>query len=85
MQIYYNFETYWLDFHKLIYIAFKLLDKFPMYNRKPLTFPFLLSVMYVITCACVGRNEPTPTTAPQRIDGKWLGKDFLLGCSSLIN
>jgi hypothetical protein len=27
-------KAYWLDFHKLIYIAFKLLNTFPMYNKK---------------------------------------------------
>jgi hypothetical protein len=27
-------EAYWLDFHKSIYIAFKLLYTLPMYNKK---------------------------------------------------
>jgi hypothetical protein len=34
-------ETYWLDFQKLIYIAFKLPNTLPMYNKKPLMFPFI--------------------------------------------
>jgi calcineurin-like phosphoesterase family protein len=34
-------KTYWSDFHKLIYIAFKLLNTLPMYNKKPLMFPFI--------------------------------------------
>jgi hypothetical protein len=27
-------EAYWLDFHNLIYIEFKLTNTLPMYNRK---------------------------------------------------
>jgi hypothetical protein len=27
-------KTYWLDFHKSIYIVFKLPNTLPMYNRK---------------------------------------------------
>ncbi len=34
-------ETYWSNFHKLIYIAFKLLNTLPMYNKKPLMSPFI--------------------------------------------
>jgi hypothetical protein len=34
-------KTYWSDFHKLIYIAFKLPNTLPMYNKKPLTSPFI--------------------------------------------
>jgi hypothetical protein len=33
-------EAYWLDFHKPIYIAFKLLNTLPMYNKKPLMSSF---------------------------------------------
>jgi hypothetical protein len=33
--------AYWLDFHKLIYIAFKLPNTLLMYNKKPLMFPFM--------------------------------------------
>jgi hypothetical protein len=29
-------KTYWSDFHKLIYIAFKLPNTLPMCNKKPL-------------------------------------------------
>jgi hypothetical protein len=32
-------ESYWLDFHKLIYIEFELPNTLPMYNKKPLMFP----------------------------------------------
>jgi len=45
-------KAYWLDFHKFMYISFKLPTRF-QYNKKPLTFPFFKSVIYVITCACV--------------------------------
>jgi hypothetical protein len=34
-------KTYWSDFHKLIYIVFKLPNTFPMYNKKPLISPFI--------------------------------------------
>jgi len=34
-------EAYWLDFHKPIYIEFKLLNTFPMYNKKPLMSSFI--------------------------------------------
>ncbi len=34
-------EAYWLDFHKPIYIAFKLLNILSMYNKKPLMFSFI--------------------------------------------
>ncbi len=34
-------KAYWLDFHKLIYIAFKLPNALPMYNKKPLSSSFL--------------------------------------------
>jgi hypothetical protein len=34
-------KTYWPDFHKPIYIAFKLPNTLPMYNKKPLMFAFL--------------------------------------------
>ncbi len=40
-------KTYWLDFHKPIYIAFNLPNTLPMYNKKPLTFPFLKNIIYV--------------------------------------
>jgi hypothetical protein len=32
-----------------------------------------------------GQNEPAPTGAPGRMDGKWSGNSFLLGASSLAN
>jgi hypothetical protein len=31
-------ETYWPDIYKLIYMALKLLDTFPIYNNKPISF-----------------------------------------------
>jgi hypothetical protein len=34
-------ESYWSDFHKPIYIAFKLLNTIPMYNKKPLMSSFI--------------------------------------------
>jgi hypothetical protein len=34
-------DAYWLDFHKLICIAFKLPNILPMYNKNPLLFPFI--------------------------------------------
>jgi hypothetical protein len=34
-------EAHWLDFHKPIYIAFKLPNALPMYNNKPLSSSFL--------------------------------------------
>jgi len=34
-------KAYLLDFHKSIYIAFKLLNIFPMYSKKPLMSPFI--------------------------------------------
>ncbi len=34
-------EAYWLDFHKPIYIACNLPNTLPMYNNKPLMFPFI--------------------------------------------
>jgi len=34
-------EAYWSNFHKLIYIAFKLSNTFPMYNKKLLISPFI--------------------------------------------
>jgi hypothetical protein len=34
-------EAYWSNFHKLIYIAFELPNTLPMYNKKPLMFPFI--------------------------------------------
>ncbi len=32
-----------------------------------------------------GQNEPAPTGAPGRMDGKWSGNSFLLDSSSLAN
>jgi len=29
--------------------------------------------------------QPTPTNAPWRMDGKWIGNNFLLGFNSLVN
>jgi hypothetical protein len=40
-------EAYWLNFHKLIYIAFKLLNTLPMYNKKP-----LMSFIYLKCSVC---------------------------------
>jgi hypothetical protein len=34
-------EAYWSDFHKLIYITFKLPNTFPRYKKKLLMFPFI--------------------------------------------
>ncbi len=34
-------KAYWSDFHKSIYIAFKLPNTLPMYNKKPLMSPFV--------------------------------------------
>jgi hypothetical protein len=34
-------KTYWSNFHKLIYIAFKLPNTLPMYNKKPLMSSFI--------------------------------------------
>jgi hypothetical protein len=34
-------EAYWSNFHKLIYIALKLPNTFPMCNKQPLMFPFI--------------------------------------------
>jgi hypothetical protein len=34
-------KAYWLDFHKSIYIAFKLPNILLMYNKKPLMSPFI--------------------------------------------
>ncbi len=34
-------KTYWPKFHKPIYMAFKLLDTFPIYSNKPILFPFI--------------------------------------------
>ncbi len=39
-------EAYWLDFDKPIYLAFKLPNTFSMYNKNPLSSPFLKSVAY---------------------------------------
>jgi len=34
-------KTYWSNFHKMIYITFKLPNTFPMCNKRPLMPPFL--------------------------------------------
>ncbi len=34
-------EAYWSNFHKPIYIAFKLLNTLPMYNKKPSMSSFI--------------------------------------------
>jgi hypothetical protein len=34
-------KTYWSNFHKPFYIAFKLLNTLPMYNKKPLISSFI--------------------------------------------
>jgi hypothetical protein len=34
-------EGYWSNFHKLIYIAFKLPNTLPMYYKKPLISSFI--------------------------------------------
>ncbi len=34
-------KAHWSNFHKLIYITFKLPNTLPMYNKKPLMFPFV--------------------------------------------
>ncbi len=33
-------KAYWKDFHKPIYIAFKLSNMLPIYNKKPITYSF---------------------------------------------
>jgi hypothetical protein len=43
-------KAYWLGFHKPIYIAFNLPNTLPMYNKKPLSFPFLKNIIYVTPC-----------------------------------
>ncbi len=42
-------KAYWLDFHKLIYLAFKLPNTFPMYNKNPLSFPLFKNVALNVT------------------------------------
>jgi len=37
----YVIEAYWSNFHKPIYIAFKLPNTLPMYNKKPLMSLFI--------------------------------------------
>ncbi len=39
-------KAYWLDFHKPIYLAFKLPNTFPMYNKNPLSSPLFENVAY---------------------------------------
>jgi hypothetical protein len=39
-------KTYWSNFHKVIYITFKLPNT--MYNKRPLVSPFFKSVTIVI-------------------------------------
>jgi hypothetical protein len=39
-------KAYWLDFHEPIYLAFKLPNTFPMYNKNPLSSPFFQNVAY---------------------------------------
>jgi hypothetical protein len=34
-------KAYWSNFHKPIYIAFKLPNTLPMYNKKPLMYLFI--------------------------------------------
>jgi hypothetical protein len=34
-------KTYWLDLHKPTYIAFKLPNTLPIYNKKPLMSSFI--------------------------------------------
>jgi hypothetical protein len=34
-------KAYWSNFHKPIYIAFKLPNTLPKYNKKPLMSPFI--------------------------------------------
>jgi hypothetical protein len=34
-------KAHWSNFHKLIYIAFKLPNTLPMYKQKPLMSPFI--------------------------------------------
>ncbi len=34
-------KAYWSNFHKPIYIAFKLPNTLPMYNKKPFISPFI--------------------------------------------
>jgi hypothetical protein len=34
-------RTYWSNFHKVIYITFKLPNTFLMYNKRPLMFQFI--------------------------------------------
>jgi hypothetical protein len=41
--------------------------------------------MSQMTLIAEGPNEPAPTNAPWRMDGKWSGNSFLLGSSSLAN
>jgi hypothetical protein len=43
-------EAYWSNFHKSIYITFKLPNTLPMYNIKSLMLPFILSVTLVVIC-----------------------------------
>ncbi len=49
-------EAYWLDFHKLIYIAFKVPNTLPMYNKKQLTCLFIFlkcNVCGLHVCMCI--------------------------------
>jgi hypothetical protein len=34
-------KAYWPKFHKPIYMAFKLLNTFPIYSNKPILSPFI--------------------------------------------
>jgi hypothetical protein len=48
-------KTYWLGFHKLIYIAFKLLNTLPMYDKKT------INVSIYLKCSICGNMHVNVT------------------------
>jgi hypothetical protein len=40
-------KAYWSNFHKPIYITFKSLNTFPIYNKKPIMSPFLKKLTFM--------------------------------------
>jgi len=66
-------KAYWLDFHKPIYIAFKLLNTLPVYNKISLMSSFILAFVKI----CMEMLHFPPKFYSQNVGTWWLQFAFL--------
>ncbi len=74
----------------LIYLGFTHIAPIRCFNL-PRLLPDPINILNYETMFLINKIilelccQPTPTNAPWRIDGKWIGNNYLLGFNSLVN